>query len=110
MLMVIHKHPDEVRIIGEELGGPLMYMSYPGGIMGMPHTTPEMHALGYRIIVDPTTPLVAAFAALRNCYRRIGQHPSAVIDGGVETAKEIEADIHSLIDLESLLKMESRQG
>jgi len=108
IVLVIHNKPEEVRIIAEELGGPLMFISYPGGVMGMPLSAVEMHALGYRIIVDPTTPLIAAYDALRNCYRRIAREPANVIKGGFPVIGEVEADIHALIGLRSMLEIEDR--
>lgn len=108
MVLVVHRRPEELRTIGEELGGPLMCISHPGGLMGLPLDLREMHALGYRIVVDPTTPLVAAYQALKTCYARIATAPGAVIDGGVPASNAIEADIHALIDLRSMLEIENR--
>lgn len=106
MVLVIHRRPEEVRIIGEELGGPLMFISYPGGVMGMVMSASEMHALGYRIIVDPTTPLVAAYDALRTCYRRIATEPRSVVEGGIAASTAVEADMHELIGLPAMLAIE----
>lgn len=106
MVMVIHRDPAHVRSIGEALGGPLMFMSGPGGLMGMPLSREEMYRLGYRIIVDPTTPLAATYDALRTCYRRMATDPARVIDGGVDACSAIEAQIHELIGLPRMLDIE----
>lgn len=108
MVMVIHREPEEVRIIGEQLGGPLMFISHPGGLSGMPLSAAEMHSLGYRVIVDPSSPLNAAFDALRSCYRRLAGGQPHLAQGGADASREIQADIHALIDLNSMLDIESK--
>jgi len=67
LLSMAHK-PEQLRVIGETLGGPLMYLTGRGGLAGSGLTLAELGKLGFKIVADPITPLLAAFAAWRNIY------------------------------------------
>ena len=67
LLSMAHK-PEQLRAIGERLGGPLMYLTGRGGLAGSGLTLNELGKLGFKIVADPITPLLAAFAAWRNVF------------------------------------------
>lgn len=67
LLSMAHK-PEQLRAISETLGGPLMYLTGRGGLAGSGLTLEELGKLGFKIVADPITPLLAAFAAWRNIY------------------------------------------
>jgi 2-methylisocitrate lyase-like PEP mutase family enzyme len=106
MLFVLQKHQDDVRVIGERLGGPLMCMATGGGLLGIGMTASELSGLGYRLIVDPSTPLLAAHKALRQCYASMAQWLPDPLVG--DTAKEEQDEIHAVIELEKMLEIERR--
>ena len=108
MLLVLPKTPDQTRLIGERLGPPLMYMTLQGGLSAIGHSANELHQLGYRLVVDPATPLLAAFEAMRCAYREIAAwqpHPALGAAGG---EREIQVRIHDVIGLEALLDIERK--
>jgi 2-methylisocitrate lyase-like PEP mutase family enzyme len=106
ILFVLTQDPEALRTIAERLPGPLMYMLPAGGITASAIPVAELVTLGYRLIVDPATPLLAMHRALRLSYRalRAGVNDPTI---GAEAALEQE-DIHATIGLEKLLEIERR--
>jgi 2-methylisocitrate lyase-like PEP mutase family enzyme len=106
VLISMAHQPEQLRAIGERLGGPLMYLTRRGGLAGLGMSLRDLGSLGYRIVADPSTPLMAAFTAWRNVY-------TALADGdfgaGSATSPDLdgaEKDVHQMIDLERLLQIE----
>jgi 2-methylisocitrate lyase-like PEP mutase family enzyme len=66
--------------------------------------SPELARLGFRLIVDPTTPLMAAHKALRQCYAALARDESDPLLG-TEAGKE-QPILHQTIDLEAMLEIE----
>jgi 2-methylisocitrate lyase-like PEP mutase family enzyme len=104
MLYVTGRRHDEVRALGERLPPPLMYMTGAGGLATSGFSAADLYALGFRLIVDPTTPLMAAHKALRQCY-------AALVKGeadpllGPEPGKEQQV-VHETIKLNHMLAIE----
>ena len=104
MLYVTGRRAEDVRALGERLPPPLMYMTGVGGLAHGQITRTELAQLGFRLIVDPTTPLMAAHKALRQCYVALaGDEPDPLL--GTEAGKE-QAIVHRTIDLETMLEIE----
>jgi 2-methylisocitrate lyase-like PEP mutase family enzyme len=104
MLYVGGRRLDDVRAIGERLPPPLMYMAGAGGLAAGQITRAELAALGFRLIVDPTTPFMAMHFALRHCYAALaGDKPDPLL--GTEPGKE-QAVVHQTIDLAAMLEIE----
>ena len=107
MLFVLQKKPEEVRAIGEKLGGPLMFMGV-GGItsasLGMSNA--DLGKLGYKLMVDATTPLLAMHRALRDAYTAMARGEPDPLVGSDRHAEQEE--IHRTIDLDTLLEIERR--
>ena len=83
-----------------------MYMFLGGGVTPTGIPVPELHRMGYRLFVDPVTPLLAMHRALRDCYAalRAGQaDPLIGTDGPAE-----QQVLHETIELELLLAIERR--
>jgi len=68
LLSMAHK-PEQLRAIAERLGGPLMYLAGRGGLAGLGLTLADLGSLGYKIVADPSTPLLAADAAWKRSTR-----------------------------------------
>jgi 2-methylisocitrate lyase-like PEP mutase family enzyme len=104
LLPMAHK-PEQLRVIAERLGGPLMYLAGRGGLAGMGMTLEELGSLGYKIVADPSTPLLAAYATWKKVYEELA-------DGfGVGNSikpdwSPVENDMLSVIGLETLLAVE----
>ena len=103
LLSMAHR-PEQLRTIAERLGGPLMYLAGRGGLAGSGLTLKELGALGYKIVADPSTPLLAAFAAWKKVYAELAQ------DFGAGQAKvdwsPVEHEMLRVIDIERLLAVE----
>jgi 2-methylisocitrate lyase-like PEP mutase family enzyme len=81
-----------------------MYLSGRGGLAGLGMTLADLGGLGYRIVADPVTPLLAAFEAWTGVYRDL-------VDGfgaGKPTRdwSPIEKEMLRVIQLEKLLAIE----
>ena len=104
LLSMAHK-PEQLRLIADRLGGPLMYLTGRNGLAGLGMTLAELGALGFRIVADPSTPLLAAYAAWEKVYADLA-------DGfGVKNRKAtdwgpVEKAMLSTIELEKLLEVE----
>jgi methylisocitrate lyase len=104
LLLSMAHTPEKLRAIAERLGGPLMYLSGRGGLAGLGMTLADLGGLGYRIVADPVTPLLAAFEAWTGVYRDL-------VDGfgaGKPTRdwSPIEKEMLRVIQLEKLLAIE----
>ena len=106
-LLLLPRAPEDIRLVGERIGGPLMYLCPPGGLAALDMTTADMAGLGYRILVDPTTPLLAAYETMRAVYTemaqgfRIRSRPHGEL-------KALQERMHETIGLETLLEIERR--
>ena len=104
LLSMAHK-PEQLRAIAERLGGPLMYLTGRNGLAGLGMTLADLGALGYKIVADPSTPLLAAFVAWQKVYENLADGFGA----GTTTAPDwgpAEKAMLSAIDLEKLLSVE----
>jgi 2-methylisocitrate lyase-like PEP mutase family enzyme len=64
----------------------------------------ELYRLGFRLIVDPTTPLMAAHKALRQCYAALAEGKPDPLLGG-EPGRE-QHEVHRTIQLDRMLAVE----
>ena len=105
MLLMLPRNPEEVLLIGKRLGPPLMYLSPPGGLKSTGLTLEEMGSLGYRIIVDPSTPLLAAFEAMAVSYKELAKD---FVDDTrpPDIWRELQRKLHDTIQIDKLLSIE----
>lgn len=107
MLFIVQKKPEEVRAIGEKLGGPLMFMGVGGmtpAALGM--TNADLFRLGYKLMVDAVTPLLAVHRALRDAYAAMAKGAPDPLVGKDHRAEHDE--MHRTIDLDTMLEIEKR--
>ena len=104
VLLSMAHTPEQIRLIGERLGGPLMYLTGRGGLAALGMSVKELGALGYRIIADPSTPLWAAYAAWKQVYANLAT------DFGARAPQTdwspVEHEVLRVIDIERLLAVE----
>ena len=98
--------PEDLRFLGERLPPPLMYMTGAGGLSASPLSKADLAALGFRLIVDPTTPFLAIHKALRQCYAALADGvPDPTLGRGADAE---QGEVHRTIGLEAMLDVERR--
>jgi methylisocitrate lyase len=107
VLFVLSRTTEQVPTIGQRLGPPLMYMTGIDGMAGAGITERELDALGFRLIVDPATPLLAMHKALREAYRAMatGSPDPLLGANGMRAEQQL---VHETIGLEGMLAIERR--
>ena len=103
LLSMAHK-PEQLRAIADRLGGPLMYLTGRGGLAGSGLTLRDLGGLGYKIVADPSTPLLAAFTAWKKVYEDLADGFAA--NTPKADWEPIEKDLLKVIDIEKLLAVE----
>jgi hypothetical protein len=81
-----------------------MYLAGRGGLAGLGMSLKDLGALGYKIVADPSTPLLAAFAAWKKIYADLAND-----FGGAQPKTDwspVEHGMLSVIDIEKLLAIE----
>jgi methylisocitrate lyase len=100
------RNPEDLRFLGERLPPPLMYMTGAGGLSASPLSKADLAALGFRLIVDPTTPFLAIHKALRQCYAALADGvPDPTLGRGADAE---QGEVHRTIGLEAMLDVERR--
>jgi methylisocitrate lyase len=104
VLLSMAHSAEQLRLIAERLGGPLMYLTGRGGLAALGMTLRDLGGLGYKIVADPSTPLWAAYAAWKQVYAELAQ------DFGSRAPKSdwaaVEHEVLGVIDIERLLAVE----
>jgi 2-methylisocitrate lyase-like PEP mutase family enzyme len=104
VLLSMAHTPEQLRVIAERLGGPLMYLTGRGGLAGLGLTLKELGALGYKIVADPSTPLWAGYAAWKKIYAELAADFGARAPQTDWTA--VEHEVLQVIGIEKLLAVE----
>jgi methylisocitrate lyase len=104
VLLSMANKAEQLRLIAERLGGPLMYLAGRGGLAGLGMSLKDLGALGYKIVADPSTPLLAAFVAWKTIYTNLmddfgGKQPKA-------DWSPVEHEMLDVIGIEKLLAVE----
>jgi 2-methylisocitrate lyase-like PEP mutase family enzyme len=105
LLLLSPRNQEEVLHVAERLGGPLMMLARPGGLARLDMTAAELGRLGYKIIADPQTALLAGYAAWRAVYTSLAngfRDESQDAQGW----SQIEHDMHATIEIDKLLEIE----
>ncbi len=105
VVLLSPRTPEEARHVGERLAGPLMLLLPPAGLAHFDMSPAEMQALRYRILVVPTTPLLAAYEAMRAVYAELADGFS-MRSQPADHWRALQDDLHETIDLERLLDVE----
>jgi methylisocitrate lyase len=104
LLLSMAHTPEQLRAIGERLGPPLMYLTRRGGVAGLGLTLSDLGSFGYRIVADPSTPLLAAYDVWKRLYADLADGFGAGAsppDWGA-----LERDLFAVIGLQRLLAVE----
>ena len=104
VLLSMANQPEQLRLIAERLGAPLMYLAGRGGLAGLGMSLKDLGSLGYKIVADPSTPLLAAFVAWKKVYGELAND-----FGGAQVKTDwspVEHEMLGVIDIERLLAIE----
>jgi len=104
LLSSTHK-PEDLRLIGERLGGPLMFLTPAGGLASMDMTVSDMGALGFRILADASSMLFIAYDAWRKAYADLADGFGMSGRSPAEW-RDIHHALHDSIDLDAMLAVE----
>ena len=107
LLLLSPRSPEEARHVAERLGSPLMLICRPGGLARMGLSMAELHGMGYRLLVDPATPLLAAYEAMKAIYAEMAKD-FTVRSRPVADWERLQHEQHETIGLETLLEVERR--
>ena len=107
LLLSMARTPEQLRAIAEHLGGPLMHLTGRGGL-GSELTLKELGDLGYRIVADPQTPLLAGYLAWKTVYEDLAKGFGAKGPKSKDKVdwSPVEHDMLTVIDIEKLLAVE----
>lgn len=105
MLFVTAHKAEHFRVLGERLPPPLVTLTTDGQLKKMGLTKADLNGLGFRLLVDPITPVLVLHQTLNRCYRAIagGDSEALLGDGGLRS--ELNA-LHDTIGLEQMLAIE----
>lgn len=102
--------PATIVAIGERLGPPLLFLCPPGGLAQVGLTVAEMHAAGFRVLVDAMSlhlrvyeSLAAGYAQLADGFTIDAERPDQEWWGQL-------ADLHETIDFDALIEIERREA
>jgi methylisocitrate lyase len=104
VLFVATGKQEHLRQVAERAEGPLMAMTWSPQILSYA----EFRALGYKLIVDPVTPLLAEYVALRQAYEAMYQESEVLPVMAAGGGPAIHKAMHETINLEALLAVERR--
>src|SRR5438034_9264528 len=96
LLLSMAHTPEQLRAIAERLGGPLMYLTGRGGLAGTGMTLQDFGHLGYKIVADPSTPLLAAYAAWKKVYEDLADGFGATLTAKADWTR-LEEDMLAVI-------------
>jgi 2-methylisocitrate lyase-like PEP mutase family enzyme len=108
MLLVLQKDVSQLDRIGRELGPPLVYLAIQENFASIAKRSDALSRSGFRLVIDPGTPLLAAYHAAHSTYDEMAgflEH-RFIEDGGGAAA--IQNRIHRTIDLSRLIETEKR--
>lgn len=106
LLMVMPGREGDVRAVAERLPSPLAYMLPVGGVGAVNMSIADLHALGYRLVLDAATPFFSMFQALSQTYAALAQRQVDPLVG--DRGSALESEVCGLIDLDNLLAIERR--
>jgi len=106
-LLALARTPQDIRFIGERLPAPLVLLLPPGGLHALDMSEADLAALGFRLLCDTQTVLLAQYHAARAAYDALARDRRVPPPEGTEWGA-ITEDVHQTIGIEALLDIERR--
>lgn len=107
MLFVYTRDAEEMRRIGERLGGPLMIFAPEDGYAEFPLKPADLAKLGYRLAASSGSALAATFMAVRQSYESLARGTIDPLLGRGGAVREMKA-AQTTAGLDALLAIEKR--
>lgn len=104
-LLALARTPENIRFIGERLPGPLVLLLPTGGLHAVDMTPAELGELGFMLLCDTQTALLAAYHAVRGVYEGLHATGAAAPPPGLRWG-DVSESIHETIDIDTLLAIE----
>lgn len=107
MLFIHTRDPEEIRIIAERLGGPLMNFAPPDGFSTFKYKQADLAKMGYRLMASSGTAFAAMYKAARQSYQHLA---GDTLDPflGADGADAMMKEAHKTSELPKLLEIERR--
>jgi len=104
-LLALARTPEDIRFIGERLPPPLVLLLPSGGLHALGMSAADLGALGFKLLCDTQTALLAAYHAVRGVYAGLRASGAAPPPAG-HSWGDISQSIHDTIGIEALLSIE----
>lgn len=89
MIYASPRNRAEIEAFTKAMDCPLMFMTGAGGLKKWGMSAEEFSAYGYRLLVDPTSPLLCAYQGLRRAYEALHKdHSVPFAEGEAETLRQ----------------------
>jgi 2-methylisocitrate lyase-like PEP mutase family enzyme len=106
MIFASPRNAAEIDTFAKAIDCPRMFMTGAGGLQKWGKTADEFAAAGYRLLVDPSSPLLCAYQAMRRAYESLlKDHAIAFAPGEVET---VSHQLNTTIGLPGYWELERR--
>ncbi len=106
-LLLLPYTPEAVRFIGERLPQPLVTILKPGGITSISMSLDELHGYGFRLLIDPSTPALAAYEAMKKVYAELADG-FAIRSRPQEDWTRLQKEQQASVDMDKLIEIERR--
>jgi len=107
ILLPMPRNPEETRLFGQRLGGPMLFLLPLGGVTATGMTAAELRDSGFCLLVDTQTPLIAAYEAMRAVYAELADG-FGIRSRPTADYEKLRDALHDTIDLAALLEVERR--
>ncbi len=105
LLMLSPQGPDQLREIARQLPPPFQLLVPAGGFGRLADSREELAALGFKLLIDASQPMLAAFRAWRELYGSISADLSSPFLPREEAA-ELAAELNEAVGIGELLAIE----
>jgi len=107
MIFIHTRKPEEMRVIGERLRGPLMIFAPEDGYVDFGITPDELAGLGFRLAASSGTAFAAMYKAVQQSYRCLAEGTIDPFLGAGGAARAMK-EAHATTGLPALLEIETR--
>ncbi len=106
-LLALARNDEDIRYVGERLEPPLVLLLPTGGLHALGMCASDLGALGFTLLCDTQTALLAQYHAAHRVYADLAATGAAPPPAGTTWAAITEA-VHDTIGIEALLEIERR--